>query len=130
MFGQLKFRMDNTNTEIKMSNLAQPDIHYTEPLTEEFIRGLMDEILTTINELKTIEVLHMNRLAQREWELCRQAWEDNLRYAGIRCAAIVTKLITGCADHRADEDRKCIDITLCILRDYKVAKQNNFVQKI
>ena len=32
--------------------------------------------------------------------------------------------------HREDEDHKCIDITLCILRDFEHAKSKDFINEV
>lgn len=42
------------------------------------------------------------------------------------CTAILTKLDFDMQEHRTDEDRKCLSITLCILRDFDEAKALNF----
>ena len=64
-----------------------------------------------------------------DWELCRWNWTRQVEYALMRLAAISTKLEFGMESHREDEDRKCIDIMLCIIRDYEQAKAARFLKE-
>lgn len=105
-------------------NVFQPDLHHEGPLTKELIHDLQDKILSAIREVKAF-VPPDNEPIQDEWEWCKDNWVNALEYAGLRCAAILTKLDFN-IEHRQDEDHKCVDITLCILRDFENAKALGF----
>jgi len=102
--------------------MRQPDLHYDGPLTKEFITGLQDRILQAIRDMKAF----VPPDSDAGWEVCRRNWVNSFEYAGLRCAAILTKLDFDLQEYKAEEDHKCIDITLCILRDFEEAKALNF----
>lgn len=106
----------------------QPNIHYDGPLTQEYIQDLLDKLsvaLTDVREFKPTDL--PDNLSQPEWIWCQANWIDTLQYAGLRCASISTKMPF---TELNDDDRKCIDITLCILRDFAEAKSLKFLKKI
>lgn len=104
--------------------MFQPDLHHEGPLTVELIHDLQDKILTAIREVKSFNPAS-NEVIQDEWEWCRDNWVNALEYAGLRCAAILVKLERN-IQHREEDDHKCIDITLCILRDFENTKTLGF----
>ena len=101
----------------------QPDLHHEGPLTTGLIKGLLDKLKIAVDETTAFEPVK-----DSDWEICQSNWERELRYAGMRMAAIYAKLSNGIDDFRADDDRKCVDITLCILRDFEVAKSKGFIR--
>ena len=104
----------------------QPDIHYEGEITVEFIDDLLSKIRVAVHFLENQEI-HLPQRDQTRWEDCKYNWLEILKYAAIRCVAIQVKLEHGMESHRADEDHKCIDITLCVLRDFENAKLKNFI---
>jgi hypothetical protein len=100
----------------------QPDLHHEGPLTVEFVEGLSHRLAQAIADMKAF----VPPDADPGWEICKRNWLNSFEYAGLRCAAILTKLEFGFQEHRQEEDHKCIDITLCILRDFDEAKALNF----
>lgn len=105
--------------------MKQPDLHHEGPLTVELVSGLMDKLKLASDEIAAIEFPADEYENNLLWAISKSKWLEILQYAGIRCAAIVTKLELD-IEHRLDEDHKCIDITLCILRDYEAAKSKGF----
>lgn len=101
--------------------MNQPDLHHEGPLTVELVRGLMDKLKVALDEI----VAFVPPDADIEWVFCKNNWAKALQYAGIRCAAILTKLECN-IEYRLEDDHKSIDITLCILRDYEAAKARGF----
>ena len=118
-----------------VGNLAmkQLDIHYEGEITPIFIDGLLSEIRSAIHDLEN----HPRDIAWQagldepisKWEKCKSNWLETLKYAALRCVAIQIKFEHNCQDHRSDEDRRCIDITLCVLRDFESAKLKNFIME-
>jgi hypothetical protein len=103
------------------STLKQPDLHHEGELTAEFVVDLLAKIKVALDQLILFEPPDMDV----EWILCKANWAESLRYAGLRCAAIASKLECGVV-YQPEDDRKCIDITLCILRDFEEAKAKGF----
>jgi len=101
--------------------MNQPNLHHEGPLTVELVSGLMNKAKLAMDEIIAFEPPDEDI----EWVICKGNWAKQLQYAGIRCAAILTKLEMN-IEHRLKEDHKCIDITLCILRDYEAAKAKNW----
>lgn len=103
------------------STFKEPDLHHEGPLTTDLVHDLLTKIKVALDEIVKFNPPDLDV----EWVICKANWAESLRYAGLRCAAIVTKLEHGFT-HDADSDRKCIDITLCILRDFEAAKIKGF----
>ena len=106
--------------------MNQPDLHHEGPLTIELVNGIMDKLKVAMDEI-TAYTPSDARLGDTdyEWENCKSNWTQTFQYAGIRCAAILTKLECD-VEYRLEDDHKCIDIALCILRDFEAAKANGF----
>lgn len=103
--------------------LKQPDIHYLGELTEEYVNDLTGRINVALVEIESLSI------NDKDWNRCKNSWIESLKYAGLRCVAIGIKAKYGMTAHREDEDRKCIDITLSILRDLEEAKLKNFLRE-
>ena len=100
----------------------KPDLHYEGELTKEFIDDLLSKIRVAIHYLE-------NKQGSEDWENCKYNWLESLKYAALRCVTIQIKLDKNIV-HREDEDHKCIDITLCILRDFEHAKSKDFINEV
>lgn len=92
----------------------QPDLHYDGPITLEYLSDLKGKIQTAIKELKNI-----NLSDTEEWFACQEDWLDSLHRALRECSDIQV-------ENLFEYDRKRIDITLCVLRDFEEAKSFNF----
>ena len=111
------------------TDVAKPDLHHEGPLTLDLIDGLLNQLKTAQHEITEFNPPSLSEgdwIMDDEWILCKAAWLKNIKYAGMRMAAIHAKLSVGIGDYRAEDDRKCVDITLCILRDFEEAKSKGF----
>lgn len=103
-----------------MDQLAQPDLNFEGEITSEAVKemdGKLEAIEKDMQERKS---------GSQDWQFCRMNWLSQIGYARLRLHAIVAKLKYGVESHRAEEDRKCMSIMLCILRDYEVARKIDF----
>lgn len=105
----------------------QPDLHHEGPITSEVVSELIQKLKTAYEEVRDFKPEIDNIPHPAEWVYCQANWMESLEYAGLRCNTVLMK-ITHNKEADAD-DRKCVDISLCILRDFADAKQQNFVQK-
>jgi uncharacterized protein (DUF433 family) len=108
--------------EYAKSKVLQPDLHHEGPLTLELIEGLLEKLIAAHRELIDFRPTSD---PYRNWEDCKNNWFESLHQARLRCAAIIAKLKIG-IDYRSEEDHKCVDIMLCILRDFEFAKSVGF----
>jgi len=107
----------------------QPDIHYDGKITTEFILDLIQKLKTALGAINRHDYSFMqeNDFRKIDWLICRSKWQEILQYAETRCAAILLKIEN---EYQSSEyDHKCVDITLCILRDFDFAKSQDFCKK-
>lgn len=108
--------------------MLQPDLHHEGPVTSKVVDDLLKKLETALNEIKEYEPVFDETFSPQEWSLCKANWAEVISYAGLRCSTIFAK-----AKHEveiSEDDRKCIDITLCILRDFDDAKEKQFTKPL
>lgn len=102
--------------------MKQPDVHHEGPVTAETVQGIMDRLTANIADVKAYQPPDEDFAAG--WSVCQNNWVEAMQYAGLRMAAIHTKMEFDF--ETTDADRKCVDIALSILRDYDTAKAVGF----
>lgn len=108
--------------------LRQPDLHHEGPITEEFVQDLISKLGVCTQEVLEFVPDHSD-MVLGEWVSCQANWVDQLLYAEQRCNTVLLK-VKHQNKEKPEDDRKVIDITLCILRDFAEAKSLNFIQPL
>lgn len=101
--------------------MKQPDLHHEGPLTLELVSGLMDQISSALFKISTFTP----EQPDKDWQDCKNKWIDVLNDCGLGCTAVFVKLSNN-IEHRLKDDHKIVDNTLCVLRDFEIAKSVNF----
>lgn len=110
--------------------IRQPDLHYEGPLTAEAVGEIQKRLEACFEEVKTMPAVcpQCGEICEG-WLTCVRNWHNTLRYACLRLVAIKINLEYGLEAEggRWPDVHKCLDISLCIERDYKEAKAKNFI---
>jgi hypothetical protein len=101
----------------------QPDIHYDGPLTTEYTDRLGEALVACIKKLPE-KLAYKDKGQEFAWQICRQNWEEQLGYSVRRLAQVHTNMVGGLPV--TDDDRKVVDICLCMERDFNLAVEKNF----
>lgn len=99
----------------------QPDIHYDGPITLEYTTDLIAKLNSAIQHIKSCDFPDLT------WIVCKQDWIQTVQEALVRCDVIKLKIKENF--NLSESDRKCIDISLCILRDFHLASSTDFLHE-
>jgi hypothetical protein len=101
--------------------MNQPDLHHEGPLTLELVSDLLDKVKIALDEISVF----VPEKPDKDWQNCKNKWIDILVDCGLGCTAVFVKLSNN-IEHRLKDDHKIVDNTLCVLRDFSIAKSANF----
>lgn len=108
--------------------LMQPDLHHEGPITEELVTDLIFKLETATKEILEYSLPEAQDISS-EWVYCQANWIEQLQYAVQRCETVLLK-VQNQNKEKPEDDRKVIDITLCILRDFANSKSKNFLKSL